>query len=197
MIKKSITLLPGQTYHFPEDNSQTQTYVGITIIAPLINTAVIAFDSDPTTFPVETIQCVHCTFSYFTIFNTNTLSAISLTIYIQTDPTEFLPCPHEVISQVSPNLSPAEFYSDYNVQLGTSSSTTTFTQLNLGQIYLEMDIMIMNNPAVVQFLLSNNTYGPSLTLQPGYYAFALQGYGIQFMAANSGTTTSVQLIGLQ
>ena len=196
MKKLNLTIPQNGTYTYPNGTDKGGNFYGISIIAPLPNETYISFVEEPTLFPIETIQCLKCStpFTGFTIQNNDPNTPITLTIYLQTDPREFLPCATEIQAQVNLNSSPAASYTKYTSLSGSSSSTTP-VQLSFDALYSEIDIVVNNAPAVVQIQLPKGVYGPPITLQPGYYAYGIYGSGIQFYAATS-QTTNVQVVGL-
>ena len=132
MVKITQIISKGGKYKYPNINPSNQRFVGISIIAPLPNLAVIQFDNDPVTYPIETIQCLKCSFSGFTIINNDTSNPVSVTIYLQTDPHEFLPCPHDIQTQVTlnENLSTPTLqliYSNEDVETTTDPVTLNYS----------------------------------------------------------------------
>ena len=199
MIKLVETIQPNSSFVYPGGSGKHQSYSGISILAPLPNQASLQFESDPLTYPVEVIQGLKCNFNGFTIRNNDPTDTITLTVYLQTNPQEFLPRSNEIQNQVSINQTPSAAFSAYYPLTGTSSNTTPVL-LTFDNLYNEVDLLITGSNAMISFKLNNELYGEYFKLLPGYYAYSISLLGIKFYATDTSTaepSTTVQVMGLR
>lgn len=191
MIKLTPLIEPNSIYVFPTDGSQANTYFEISVIAPIPNNAYIQFFGESELHPVELMNEYVHTFSGFVVKNSDPYKRLGLVIYVKTDENEAFPASNKVQTQVNINQN---YYTDYKVLSTTSSSQTPVT-LDFGQVYNEIDLIINDGAVTLSFILNDGTTGDEVTLQPGYYSYAIQGMGIVFHTA--GNSSSVQIMGLR